>query len=294
MKKENWIKWDLGSRMGLAMSAFVAEHKCEGYGFFVMMTEYFYRAQDNMIPCTSMQTYARACMCNAENAQVYTTALLELGLWKTDGEHVWSDRVCQEVAERETKLSATIEARKRAANKRWAENIKEKNARALQNDADEMQTDAKACQSRLDKIRLDQSKIRVDNNIINSPNGSGVGKEPKTLKLSELEFPNNLNTEQSKQALVEWLSYKKSRKESYRDSRSVQRLLAHWGKLPESQFIEAIDTSIRNGWSGLHDPTPQRQKLKGAINENGYSESFLHNQALKQKILLEDEANAKD
>lgn len=187
MKTENWMKWDIASKLNPATTVFLNDHGCEGYGFFVQMTEYLYLAEGNKIPCTAMQTYAQACRCDAEHAERYRNALLALGLWKTDGEHFWSDRVIEEVRERQARKEAAIDAKKKAASARWAKSLdakRDKRSRRMQKDAEPcrpMQNDVEGeleLEGELDKKREEEEKetpplgaypIEVEANAKNLP-----------------------------------------------------------------------------------------------------------------------------
>jgi len=99
--------------------------------------------------------------------------------------------------------------------------------------------------------RKRESKSRIR---INSPGGEDIFLQ--TFKLADVKFPEHFTLEKCQPAIAEWLDYKKARRESYKSVASVNRLLQHWAKFPEQDFLEAIDRSIRNNWAGLHENKP--------------------------------------
>ncbi len=193
---ENWIKWDLNSRSGVKMAAYLEKHGCAGYGYFVMMTEYFYRAEEYKIDAGAMHMYAAACKCMQTDAHEYTCTLLHLGLWKTDDKYIWSERVVKEAQKITEKIEETKQKKRAAANKRWVEIIDKKNARASDVHADAMQVHASAMQTdaRRDEIRRDENRLdkmhllKVDARIPRAREGSEDLIFSDCLKISKGDF----------------------------------------------------------------------------------------------------------
>lgn len=152
MRRENWIKWDLDSRTGFRMASFFALHGSNGYGFFVVLIEQLYRAEDHKLLCKLVQKNANVFKLTESDAKLYLDSLIELGLFSTDEnqEFIWSERVIEESKEREDHSSDVSEKRRDAANKRWR-------AKHMQNDATDMQTDANGCKGMPDKNRSDKN-----------------------------------------------------------------------------------------------------------------------------------------
>lgn len=141
MKPENWIKWDLDSRLGTRMAVYFGEHGAVGYGFFVVMVELLYRANNNRLACkdSDMQIYAKLCKVMQDDAKYYLNSLCEIGLLKRDKDEFWSERVLEEIAGRATNLQSISAKRKAAAEARWGEKKEQK-----QTDRD---TNAKPCKT---------------------------------------------------------------------------------------------------------------------------------------------------
>ena len=88
---------------------------------------------------------------------------------------------------------------------------------------------------------------------------SSKKKQAKRMFAAEdVTWPTGMETDASSQSLVEWLSYKKSRKEPYASVESVNKLLVMFhnrhGDDAAAAFSEAVDNSIANNWAGCHEP----------------------------------------
>lgn len=121
MKRENWIKWDLDSRLGWKMAGYVLDTGAQGYGAFVILVEMLYRAEGNRLPRTTqfMQNYASVCKCMQSDANDLLASMAHHGLIKMDAEWVWSPRVDEERETRKTAADALSKKRQVAANTRW-------------------------------------------------------------------------------------------------------------------------------------------------------------------------------
>jgi len=70
-----------------------------------------------------------------------------------------------------------------------------------------------------------------------------------------------------------WLTHKKERKESYRPTGlgMIKRQAVKWG---EKRFMEAVEFSVRNNYSGLFEPPDNsttnevKASLKDYMNDN--------------------------
>lgn len=169
MKKENWIKWDLDSRLGLKMSEFFADHGAAGYGFFLILVEQLYRADGNRLKLESMQRYANRCKIMQTEGARMIDDMVSTGLMCSDGEWVWSERVFEEVELRRIAAEQLSVKRTAAANARWEKH----RATSTTN----MQTDATPCKpmqtyandARLEEIRSNTStSTRVSNVVYES------------------------------------------------------------------------------------------------------------------------------
>jgi len=167
MKPENWIKWDLNSRLGLKMAIFFSEHGAAGYGYFLFLIETMYLTEGHKLKndIDSMQTYAKLCKCISGDANAYMLSLHKLGLFVSEGNYFWSPRVLEECTKRGRKKEVLSIKRKDAASVRWnrekaeekKDNDKTMNMQADANGCKPMQTHAN--DARLDKSRLDKSRV---------------------------------------------------------------------------------------------------------------------------------------
>jgi len=101
-----------------------------------------------------------------------------------------------------------------------------------------------------------QLKLSQKNNIAKPSTSSSSTSTSTTAVFNNVNphWPQNLDSPEARNALTEWLDYKKSRRESYKNIDSVNRLLRHWSKYTPKQFIDAVDRSIRSNYAGLIDP----------------------------------------
>jgi len=167
MKSENWIKWDLDSRLGWRMAGFVAEYGAIGYGVFVILVEMLYRAEEHKLSfdTNAYNLYTKLFKIIQTDLEQIIGSLVLAGLLQRDENHFWSDRVLQEIAEREAKAESLSQKRQDAVNTRWNKEKAKKNKltentkpyKTIQTDTSAIQNDTN--DTRLDKIRLD--KIRL-------------------------------------------------------------------------------------------------------------------------------------
>ena len=167
MKSENWIKWDLDSRLGWRMAGFVAEYGAIGYGVFVILVEMLYRAEEHKLSfdTNAYNLYTKLFKIIQTDLEQIIGSLVLAGLLQRDENHFWSDRVLQEIAEREGKAEALSQKRQDAVNTRWNKE-KAKKSKVVENTKSykSIQPDTSAIQNdtndtRLDKIRLDQNRL---------------------------------------------------------------------------------------------------------------------------------------
>lgn len=83
-----------------------------------------------------------------------------------------------------------------------------------------------------------------------SPQGDRTG----FVTVDQVELPDGMDTPEVMAALEEWLAYKRSRKQGYRNSSYVQRLLNRFaikfGSTAADEFVQAVDVSISSNWAG--------------------------------------------
>lgn len=106
--------------------------------------------------------------------------------------------------------------------------------------------------------------------IIDHINSTSVSKIKKSLSVEDLTFPQSLDTPAVKESLIAWLDHKTSRKEGYKNSDSLSRLLNHYEGRAFA-FVEAVDVSIRNNWAGIHE-LAQQKVLNGQFKTKAQAE----------------------
>lgn len=91
-------------------------------------------------------------------------------------------------------------------------------------------------------------------NIINPPILSSSKEESNIIPpKGEREFIENVEKD-FREIVVEWLAYKRDRKESYKSSRSMQAFLAKLKSLSQNNAFAArqiIEQSMANNWAGI-------------------------------------------
>lgn len=282
MKTENWIKWDLNSRSGSRMAAFFSEHGAIGYGFFMVLTETFYRSEGNKVAIEEMQTYAKLCKLMQTDAKIYIDTLVELRLWERDETHFWSPRVVAEESARREKRELVSAARKKAAEAKWRKMIELVGAKG-------MQTDDRTCkrmQTGIEREREGEREIDIEkeNFIYNNP----ISKKPKfnkykSFKVEDFVIPVTWGASEI-EALDEWVSYKTKLGcpailETYK--KQVKQFAAD-GAL----FCRLVARAINKGWRGLNEELPFTQS-KG-MTAKGTSASFEYNARERERLLQEE------
>lgn len=285
MKPEFWMKWDLDSLEGTKMKYFLLgfENKDAALGTFLRLVTILYQRDEPWVTLDEVfiETYCHDSGCSELHLEQVIDRLCMAGLFcfkqnqANASKSFSSYRVLEELEARQTRIAELSAKRSEAGRKGGINSSASKQSQA---------NASKSKQTKPDKSRLD--KKRVSNTNINSPDGEGVEK-PRTLKLTELEFPEHLKTENCKQAIVQWLAHKKARRESYKNQDSVNRLLKHWGKFSEAEFLDAVDKAIRNNWAGLHDPDKRNSqgasKPWKAPNERAWDRSMEVLEELKKE-----------
>lgn len=92
-RRENWLKHDIDSRLGLKMDEFFREHGFFGYGFFWVLIETLYRAEGHRLANSSKTKQSLAKGSNVKQISILLEKLFELGLLEFNDEYIWSPRV---------------------------------------------------------------------------------------------------------------------------------------------------------------------------------------------------------
>lgn len=286
---QNWIKWDLDSRLGLKMNLFFSEFGSNGYGFFKVLVEDLYRAENTKLykNIQTIQNYTKLCKINFNDATAYLDKLIELELFKTDGEFFWSPRVNEELGLRETHKKEVSDKRRKAVSARW-------NKEKIQTDTNgykavqKIQTDTN--DTRLDKNRLD--KNRLDNNIYNTqdvPEPKKI-KKSKYTKFDKQDF--KLPAKWGDQALYHlqtWIEYK-SEAGHPKILRSYQAEVDKYAEEPRT-FARLADRAIQKGWQGLNEHLPLDAPQGGGFKTKAEKEreDFERTKQMLYDFAMEDE-----
>lgn len=101
-KSENWFKHDLLSRLDPKMQVFFNEFGGAGYGFFWVVTEQFYLENLAKLSKTwqTWQMLAKLCQVPETAIEKMVNSCLDLGLWQSDKDFFWSQRVNREMENR--------------------------------------------------------------------------------------------------------------------------------------------------------------------------------------------------
>ena len=267
MRKENWIKWDLNSRMGGKMSLFFHRHGHKGYGFFIVMTENLYLSDGYKIKVSDLPNFYEVMQIDANDANLLLHELVDLKLWKIENEFLFSERILEETS----KISA---ARSEAAKARWDKN---KSIQALSVDAN----GCKAMQKvNLHNLHFDDhakhakllDKNRLDKNISNPPHNPPLGeildlgeKKQKSKKQkkpidkyfefceADFTFPEKWGAK-SKQALKDWVDFK-NQQGTAKLLISYQKEIDSFAKTPQ-RFFSLVYRAISKNWQGLNEHIP--------------------------------------
>ena len=110
------------------------------------------------------------------------------------------------------------------------------------------------------------------------------GKRPN-LKIDDIDFPPSLDTPNARAALADWLDYKTARNQKYKSAASVHALLKQWERSGSAGFVEAIQFSMGNNYSGIFAGKNGNGAHKKAFN----IEAMESNLAVLAKIINDEE-----
>lgn len=194
MKRENWIKWSLDSRLDLPIARLLAEYGIEGYGLYLILVEALCRQDDYKIRVDDdmfIQTYTKLYKTFLSDTKSYKTFLLDVGLLKSDENYIWSDYVMHEMTHRKQRADEISAKRKSAISRRW-----------IQTDTNAIQTDTKPIQTDTNGYKREsKSKSREDINkrtsyvIVDDHNVQGENtktediEKPKRVRKPKKEEP---------------------------------------------------------------------------------------------------------
>lgn len=101
-----------------------------------------------------------------------------------------------------------------------------------------------------------------------------INKKEKEKFTIDLEFPSSINTPECKNKFVEWVEYKKEIKKPYKSYKSINALLKRFSTYTPDRFIESIDYSISQGYTGIWE-NPKKEETKNVITKSKKEGSFL-------------------
>jgi len=102
--------------------------------------------------------------------------------------------------------------------------------------------------------------------VIHPPNPPRKrGGKTRSVSITDLEWPDSLDTPEAKQALEEWIAYKRDRGQGYRATNGPQKILNEFGELGPAALRRSIDHAIASNYAGVfpvtsngrHEPEPQ-------------------------------------
>lgn len=268
MKKENWIKWDLDSRLGFKMASFFSEYGALGYGIFVLLIEQLYRSEDHKLPLDekAIQNYTKLYKCIQKDFCMILYYLIECGLFKSDDKFFWSPRVLAESQESDSKAKDISKKRQVAVNTRWKKQ-KEEN----KTEVDFIQTDTNAYKPIQTHTKsVDESRLDKNINFTNVKFNKEINKEsfsesekskktkPKKIHVekysnfceADFKFPPKWSTN-SKQALKEWVEFK-TQQGTAKLLMSYQKEVDSFADNPKV-FYQLVARAIAKNWKGLNE-----------------------------------------
>lgn len=279
-KSENWIKWDLDSRLGWRMAGFVAEYGAIGYGIFVMLVEMLYRADDHKLSfdTNAYKLYTNLFKVEQNVLERTIESLVSAGLIQRDENYLWSNRVIQEIAERSSKSELLSQKRQDAVNTRWnKEKVKKNDTKIDTKSYKPIQTDTN--DTRLDKIRLDKN-ILIDKSI----NSGNVKKNTKYKNFNTKDFELPIKWgEKATQALAEWVEYKTA-SGTPKLLASYQAEVALYGDNPQL-FTQLVTRAKIRGWKGLNEDIPLEQSNSSFSNKKPFESKHEENVRLGMETL---------
>jgi hypothetical protein len=143
---------------------------------------------------------------------------------------------------------------KRGAKSRWGNEIKESRESVERGILADSSANGSASSS-------------ANGSAINQPmakNGSSTATSTSKKKgdespgQEEIQIPSNLQTTQFRQAWNEYLDYRKAGKFKPLQPASIKAQLKQLSEMGHDIAVEAINTSIRNGWQGIFPPKGQK------------------------------------
>ena len=282
MRRENWIKWDINSRLGFKTALFFQEFGAQGYGAFICWVEMLYNAEDHKLPYDdkAIQNYTKLYKLIQTDTKKILDGLCTCGLFEHDDTHFWSPRVNAEVQRGSESSKRLSEIRKAAISTRWANKTAQNDGyKPIQTDTNLYKT-YKPIQTCVDKRRIDKKRSLVSNTI--TVGGMGGEADPVFFdnrkladeNLSAHPKPETAKTKPGKYttfdrqdfkwpprwgnkaetAMSEWVAYKASAGHP-KLLPSYQKEMEVYSDRPQD-FHALVQRAIAQGWQGLNGQLP--------------------------------------
>jgi hypothetical protein len=78
--------------------------------------------------------------------------------------------------------------------------------------------------------------------------------KPKPDFLEQIILPPSLDNDTGKDALKDWLDYKRERRETYKSAKGILALLTHYAPLGAGRFRAAVNHSMSQNYAGCFEP----------------------------------------
>jgi hypothetical protein len=91
---------------------------------------------------------------------------------------------------------------------------------------------------------------------------------------ADVSMPPNLDTQECRNALDEWLVYKRGRNNAYKDAKGVEKLLRQWTEAKPAEFIAAVEYSQGQRYQALVPEKPSGNGFAKAPRRIGPGERF--------------------
>jgi hypothetical protein len=92
----------------------------------------------------------------------------------------------------------------------------------------------------------------------------GKPLKPQAVTIEALTIPASLDTQEVRDAIAEWIEYKRKRRESYKEPAHLDRLLAEFAPFGPMQFVQSVSYAIARNYAGLPEPNRGRAARVGA------------------------------
>jgi hypothetical protein len=108
-----------------------------------------------------------------------------------------------------------------------------------------------------DQPNATYKKVKKDKKVKNEINTSSFSV------LDDITYPDGLDTADVRQAISEWLDYKRVSKKPYKQpARQISKLLAEKWVTSPAVFVSAVDSSIARGYAGVYPSSANEPKLR--------------------------------